>query len=931
MNLAELTEQIRALRSRMADAELTEQIRALRSRMADVDEARRVAPAGDPGDGGVLFELLTNAAEELDVAGEELRRQNEALRAAHWALEEERGRYRDLFENAPDAYLVTDANGIIREANQQAGALLNVPRKFLAGKPLVLFLAAGARPAFWSELARLRTSAGAGHYDFRMLPRRGPAFDAAVSVVAVPDEGGRSIALRWTVRDVTERRRIEDHLRRLNQDLERLVRRRTEQVGAESRQRERLLIQAHAVAEPVLDLIQDLDAIIWAADVTGDRFTFISRRAETILGYPATDWLDVPRFWAEHLHPADRDWMIERRQQQLRDDGSHSESEYRLMSADGRAVWFREALHVVRDEEGRPRELRGLLVNISRRKRVERKLYAHRHELSARLEDISYLHAIGERLGATLELPPVLEEILAGAMSIQGALKGMIRLHDRERGELVLASSAGLPEPSLGFNARVPLDTGACGLAIRTGRPVAIADVEAGDEDEVISGFDREAARLGGYRAAFAVPLRDRDGASLGTIETYFDEPHRPNDRQVRLVEQFAAQAAVSVANALRYHESRAAARSREVFLAVLAHELRNPLQAIRMSLLNFWAADSGAESGPGPGSERAEIAAVVERQVGRLERLIGDLLDASRIAEGKPTLRREPTDLRQALACAVESTRAEIEGRGHALRASIPEVPLWAEADPARIEQVVVNLLTNAAKYTPPGGRIELEAAHEGEELVVRVRDNGNGIAPEGLARIFDRFAQDDPATATAREGLGVGLVTLPALPGPPESVSTASAPAWPRPEAVATTPLPAPPSGNNGGAAAPPRRRVLVVDDQADAAEQLARWLRAEGNEVAVAFDGPSALAVAREWPPNVVLLDVEMPGMDGFEVARRLRPMGQHARFVALTGHDLSDSAEARRTFDAQLVKPVDDRQLRSELERARPDGAREPGPG
>src|SRR4051794_21317898 len=182
-------------------AELTEQIRAIRDRMTREGHGRQA----DPGPAHDVSKALDMAAEELQVAREELQRQDEALRASQWALDEERRRYQDLFEHAPDAYLVTDAQGVIREANQRAVGLFNLRRRFLIGKPLVLFVVEEARPAFRSELHRLAMAPGVGRYEFRMGPRHEPAFDAEVTAVAAFADGGRSIAVRWAVRDVTGR------------------------------------------------------------------------------------------------------------------------------------------------------------------------------------------------------------------------------------------------------------------------------------------------------------------------------------------------------------------------------------------------------------------------------------------------------------------------------------------------------------------------------------------------------------------------------------------------------------------------------------------------------------------------------------------------------------------------------------------------------
>ncbi len=650
------------------------------------------------------------------------------LRAAHWAIEEERRFYHNLFEHAPDGYLVTDLHGVIRDANQTAAALLDVDKRFLVGKPLATFVAEGARTAFRHEVHRLATSPGSSQIDLRLQPRKRPAIDAAVTVAADLDPQGAGIQLRWTIRDVTWRRRAEEQLRELNATLERRVAERTAELEAELQAKERLLIEAYAAAEsadglgqPLLELVQELDAIIWRIDATVDRFTFVSRGAEAMLGYPVSRWFDDPRFWVDHLHPDDREWAVKHRARKILDGLDH-EAEYRMVAAAGRPVWFRESVRVLKDGEGRPRELRGLMVNISKRKKVERQFYAERSEMAARLEDMTYLQELSGRLSGTLELQPILEEILAGVMAVQGAEKGVLKLLDRERNELRLAVCTGLPPTVAQFLDRVPVvpKSGSCSRVVTEGGPRIIEDVATDAADD----HDREIARLGGFRAIYTTPLLNRRGEVHGTIASYFDECHRPPERQVRLVELFARQAGDFIENARLYREVREASRSREVFLAMLAHELRNPLNSI------LTAAQLLKMSGD-LGRDGAESLAIIDRQARLLASLIDDLMDASRIAQGKVELRKRPVDVADVVSRAVEAARPAIEARGHELSLALPEAPLRLEADPDRLVQVLINLLTNAAKYTEPGGRIALSASAEGGRVAIRVRDTGIGIAP--------------------------------------------------------------------------------------------------------------------------------------------------------------------------------------------------------
>ena len=363
----------------------------------------------------------------------------------------------------------------------------------------------------------------------------------------------------------------------------------------------------------------------------------------------------------------------------------------------------------------------------------------------------------------------------------------------------------------------------------------------------------------------------------------------------------------------------READRRKDEFLAMLAHELRNPLAPILHAVHVLRQLE--------PASPReAWCQEVIERQTVHLSRLVDDLLDISRITQGKVTLRREPVDLAAMVMRAVETVRPFLEDRRHELVLDLPAEPVVLAGDLVRLAQVLSNLLHNAAKYTQDGGRIELSAwAGEGE-VVLRVRDNGIGIPPEVLSRIFDLFMQADRSLSRSEGGLGVGLTLVRSLvlmhdgsveahsdgPGqgtemvvrlPAQVEAQPVAPAAPEPEAERS-------AVDRRG------RRVLVVDDSRDSAESLALLLELKGHEVRVALDGPAALEAARGFLPEIVLLDIGLPGMDGYEVARRLRAGrdgidGEGMLLVALTGYGQDEDRRRSREagFDHHLVKPVD----------------------
>ncbi len=369
----------------------------------------------------------------------------------------------------------------------------------------------------------------------------------------------------------------------------------------------------------------------------------------------------------------------------------------------------------------------------------------------------------------------------------------------------------------------------------------------------------------------------------------------------------------------------READRRKDEFLATLAHELRNPLAPIRNALHLM------AQAG-GNGHDFEEERAIAERQVAHLARLVDDLMDVARISQGKIGLRKETVDLVTIARRAVETVRASVRDRGHELSVRLPTEPIWLEGDPTRLEQVLWNLLNNAVKYTEPGGQIHLEAMRDGEQALVRVRDTGIGIMPEMLPRIFEMFVQVDQETVRSQSGLGIGLGLVQFLVELHRgTISATSAGPGQGSEFVVRLPVLPDEAGNRFATdrvdhlearAALPRRRVLVVDDNLDAANSLARLLdRLYGQEVRVSYDGPSALEVASDYRPDVVLLDIGMPGMDGHEVARQLRsrPEFERTLLVALTGwgQDTDRRKSREAGFDRHLVKPVDPAELRSLL--------------
>jgi PAS domain S-box-containing protein len=357
----------------------------------------------------------------------------------------------------------------------------------------------------------------------------------------------------------------------------------------------------------------------------------------------------------------------------------------------------------------------------------------------------------------------------------------------------------------------------------------------------------------------------------------------------------------------------RDADRRKDEFLALLGHELRNPLATISNGLHVLLRPDVDPEN-------RGQVREMMAKQVHHLTRLVDDLLDVNRITRGRIQLRKQRLDLSDAVHHAVESVHPLVEDQGHELTVSLAPGPLLVEADPTRLEQILVNLLNNAAKYTRPGGRITLTADQQGGEAVIRVRDTGVGIPAELLPRVFDLFIQVERSLDRSQGGLGIGLTLVKELvemhggsvtahsEGPDKgSEFVVRLPVLPRSSEKPELPRRGAPSADGR------RLRVLVVDDSRDLAQSIKILLELSGHDVRMAHDGPAALEAYRSYKPDVVLLDVGLPGMSGYEVASRLRTERETdaTMVVAVSGYGQEeDKLRALEAgFDLHMTKPVD----------------------
>ncbi|HEX5009314.1 MAG TPA: ATP-binding protein, partial [Planctomycetota bacterium] len=404
-----------------------------------------------------------------------------------------------------------------------------------------------------------------------------------------------------------------------------------------------------------------------------------------------------------------------------------------------------------------------------------------------------------------------------------------------------------------------------------------------------------------------AAPIRDGQGGVVGAVLVFRDvTARRQSERALQQVEEQLRR---------RVEDLAEASRRKSEFMATLAHELRNPLAPIRNSITLLQL------KGP-PDSELTATRDVIDRQVQHMSRLLDDLLDVNRLGRHRLQLRKERVTLESVVKAALETARPQIEAGRHQLLVHLPAEKVLLDADPMRLAQVFSNLLGNSAKYTEPGGRIQLSAAREGSEVLVSVRDSGIGIAPEALGSLFEMFMQVPGAMGRAQGGAGIGLALARGLVELHGGTITAHSDG-PGQGSLFTVRLPvaagaAPPDRTPGRAPARmrpslPARRILIADDVHDNADTLAMMLRALGHEVHVTYDGEAAVAAAERLRPEVALLDIGMPRLNGYDACRQIRqqPWGREIVLVAQTGwgqeEDRRKSDEAG--FDRHLVKPVD----------------------
>ncbi len=608
----------------------------------------------------------------------------------------------------------------------------------------------------------------------------------------------------------------------------------------------------------------------------------------------------------EVVHVDDRGAILEAWQRSLATGDVYS-VELRLREAvTGRYRWHLARAVPVHDEQGTLVRWVGASTNIDEQKRAERtsRFIAEASRMMATLVD--YNTAL-ERV-AHLAVPDFADWCAVDMVDGPGTLRRLALCHsDPAKIELAFDLERRYP----------PRRDAPHGVyeVLRTGQSELMSEIS--DDLLARAAYDAdhlEAIRTLGLRSYIAVPLR-AGGRPVGVV-TFIatdDSGRRYEAQDLTIAEELAHRASIAIENARLYSELQEAARQKDEFLAVLAHELRNPLAPIRTALQLVQVAGDDA-------ARRTRACSVMDRQLHQLVRLVDDLLDVSRITRGLIELQKQPSELATMLQNAIETSRPTIEMNAHELTVTFPREPITIDADATRIAQVFSNLLNNAAKYTPRGGHISVSAEFDGEAATICVRDTGIGIPPEMLTRVFEMFVQVDRSFEKTSGGLGIGLTLVKRLvemhggtvQARSAGTGTGSEFVVCLPARVGTRSLGDERSEPMASMATGKRRRILVADDNHDAAECLAEALRLMGHEVQTVADGAAAVSLAEADCPDVVLMDLGMPRMDGYEAARRIRSrFGHTVLLVAVSGWGQAEDQRRSRDagFDRHLVKPVD----------------------
>jgi PAS domain S-box-containing protein len=776
--------------------------------------------------------------------------------------------------SSDDAIIGKDVNGVITSWNQGAERIFGYSSAEAIGRPIAMLSPPDMADEMPGILARIRRGERVDHFDAVRRAKDGRLVPISLTVSPIRDEDGEIIGASKIARDISERKRAEEALREEKSWL------RATMIGigdaviatdAESR-----VTMMNPVAQALTG---------WQEEATGrpleEVFCIVNEQTCQPVENPVNRVLREGTVVGLANHTA-------------------------LVSKDGAVRPIEDSAAPIRGEHGRIIGVVLVFRDASERRKAEAVAQRYQEILQLHNERLRILWEAASVLLTTTEPDAMLRELF-GRIGPHLSLDAYFNYMVNETGDaLRLVSYIGISEETARRITRLEYGEGVSGTVALHRQPIVADYIQQSDD------LRAQLAKSFGIRLYVCNPLQVNDDL-LGTLSFASRSRDQLNEDELAFLQTICNYVAVAYERLRLIGRLQDADRRKDEFLATLAHELRNPLAPIRnaVQILHM-----KGQAHP----ELQESRDIIDRQVRQMTRLVDDLLDVSRISRGKIDLQKQRTLLSPILTNAVEASRPLVEANKHELTLTLPPEPIYVEADTARLAQVFSNLLNNAAKFTEQGGRIWLSAQRQGSDVVVTVKDNGTGIPADKLPTLFRMFSQGEGSLGRSQGGLGIGLHLVKRLVEMHGgSVTARSEGPGKGSEFVVRVPVmieaagASHPTKEDEGAVPKSSLRILIVDDNRDSADSLAMMLRITGNDIRTAYDGEEAVAAAGEFRPDVVLLDIGLPKLNGYEACQRIRqqPWNKGMLLIAMTGwgqeEDRRRSQEAG--FDKHMVKPVD----------------------
>ncbi|HEX6185584.1 MAG TPA: PAS domain S-box protein [Pyrinomonadaceae bacterium] len=815
--------------------------------------------------------------------------------------ERERSLLAAIVESSSEAVIGKTLDGTITSWNAAAERVYGYTAEEAVGRHISLIIPEELREDLAEIMRRLRRGERVERSETVRLRKGGKRLDVSLAVSPIRDPSGQLVGASSVARDISQQKHAEGE----RAELTRLV----------EHERERLK-----------NLVANVPGVVWEAwgepDDAAQRINFVSDYVEQMLGYTVEEWLRTPNFWLSIVHPEERERAAAeaRAIYESREGGT---SQFRWLRKDGTAVHVEAQSRVILDARGEPVGMRGVTMDISERKAAE--------------ERLRFLAEASRVLGASLDYETTLEG-LANLAVAQLADYCLIDLVDDDgRVRRVAATHRDPALRPLAERLRAfPPGPQSAGVprVLRTGQPETITEVTDAQLPALARDAEHERVlRELGLKSFITVPLVAR-GRTIGALTFSSTRAQRTYTAEdVSYAQEIAARAALAIENARLYGRAQEVNRAKDEFLATLSHELRTPLTPILGWTHMIRSGRLGA-------AESAQGIRVIEKNSQSLSRLINDLLDMSSILSGKMRIERAPVELASVVREAAETVRPQADARSVRVEVQTGGLgPAVVSGDRTRLVQVFWNLLHNAVKFSPEGGRVRVRVGADSGSARVEVEDDGAGIAPEFLPHVFERFRQADMGTTRTHGGLGLGLALVKSFVeahGGAVSVESAGEGRGSR----FMVALPAVKSDGTryqsgdleegAGELCPEEScHVLIVEDAPDTLEMLRVAFEARGYTPAACATPEEALSVAESRRFDIIVSDIGLPRIDGYELIARLRefPHLREVPALALTGYAAQRDAEAALAagFDAHVAKPVDPAELAERMEQLMGRGA------